>query len=133
MILEKYLPEPPEFCVYHSFSSSQLPYECSRGCNTSWRASDRALLDGPTEPFGKDDGTRRERSKRDTSPYTNVEDLDIRCERLAVRHTCFGVAVQDFVYIYTMLYVLIPHAFAPIHSFRGSATNVNFSPHARWP
>ena len=27
----------------------------------------------------------------------HVEDLDIRCERLAVRHTCFGVAVQDFV------------------------------------
>ena len=35
--------------------------------------------------------------------------------------------------IYTVLYVLIPHAFAPIHSFRGSATNVNFSPRARRP
>ena len=62
---------------------------------------------------------------------TNVEDLDIRCERLAVRYTCFGVAVQDFVYI--VLYVLIPHAFAPIHLFRGSATNMNFSPRAWWP
>ena len=35
--------------------------------------------------------------------------------------------------IYTVLYVLIPHAFAPIHSFRGSATNVNLSPRARRP
>ena len=35
--------------------------------------------------------------------------------------------------IYTVLYVLIPHAFAPIHLFRGSATNVNFSPRARRP
>ena len=33
--------------------------------------------------------------------------------------------------IYTVLYVLIPHAFVPIHSFRGSVTNVNFSPHPR--
>ena len=60
-----------------------------------------------------------------------VEDLDIQCEHLAVRYTCFSVAVQDFVYI--VLYVLIPHAFAPIHSFRGSATNVNLSPRARRP
>ena len=33
-----------------------------------------------------------------------VEDLDIRCERLAVRLTCFGVAVQDFVYIPCCMY-----------------------------
>ena len=44
----------------------------------SWRAFNRALLDGmsPTEPFGEDDGTRRERrhqaegiNKHDVSPY----------------------------------------------------------------
>ena len=29
-----------------------------------------------------------------------VEDLDIRCERLTVRHTCVGMAVQDFVCMY---------------------------------
>ena len=34
-------------------------------------------------------------------------------------------------HIYTVLYVLIPHVFAPIHSFCGSVTNVNFSPHAQ--
>ena len=34
----------------------------------------------------------------------SVEDLDIRCERLVVRHTCFGVAVQDFVYIQCCMY-----------------------------
>ena len=33
---------------------------------------------------------------------------------------------------YTVLYVLISHMFVPIHSFHGSATNVNFSPHAQW-
>ena len=38
-----------------------------------------------------------------TSTYP-VEDLDIRCERLAVRHTCFCVAVQDFVYIQCCMY-----------------------------
>ena len=31
------------------------------------------------------------------------------------------------------MYLLIPHAFAPIHSFRGSVTNVRTSPRARWP
>ena len=36
-------------------------------------------------------------------------------------------------HIYTVLYVLIPHTFAPIHSFHGSATNMNFSPRAQWP
>ena len=36
-------------------------------------------------------------------------------------------------HIYTVLYVLIPHMFAPIHSFCGSATNVNFSPRTRQP
>ena len=35
--------------------------------------------------------------------------------------------------IYTVLYVLSPHMFAPIHSFHSSAANVNFSPHARRP
>ena len=35
--------------------------------------------------------------------------------------------------IYTVLYVLIPHVFVTIHSFRGSATNVNFSPHTWRP
>ena len=33
-----------------------------------------------------------------------VEDLDIRCEHLAVRHTCFGVAVQDFIYMLCCMY-----------------------------
>jgi hypothetical protein len=42
------------------------------------------------------------------------------------------VAVPIFVYIHA-LYLLIPYAFAPIHSFRGSATNVRFSPRARQP
>ena len=31
------------------------------------------------------------------------------------------------------MYLLIPHAFAPIHLSRGSATNVRTSPRARWP
>ena len=40
----------------------------------------------------------------DTIPADIVEDLDIRCERLALRYTCFGVAVQDFVYIQCCMY-----------------------------
>ena len=45
-----------------------------------------------------------------------VEDLDIRCKRLAVEVHMFWCGSAGFR-IYTVLYVLIPHVFAPIHSF----------------
>ena len=44
------------------------------------------------------------RSKATTNSRGCVEDLDIRCKCLAVRYTCFGVAVQDFVYIQCCMY-----------------------------
>ena len=51
------------------------------------------------------DGAGEGEGKRETVKVVEgVEDLDIRCERLAVRYTCFGVAVQDFIYIQSCMY-----------------------------